>query len=82
MTIAMQWTKRFFKRLVLSEPQPSSPEGRPAEHETLAIQAGIGNVLCARCQHSMVRNPHQVRAGRARARKAARDTAGRFLANK
>jgi len=76
----MRWTKRFLKRLVLSDTQAPSPEERPAEHPALARQAGIGGALCARCRHALVRNPHQVRAGRARARSAARDERGRFLA--
>jgi len=80
MAPAMQWTKRFLKRLGLSEPPASSPEERPAEHPAPASQAGIAGALCARCRHALVRSPHQVRAGRARARNARRDERGRFLA--
>lgn len=75
----MQWTKRLFKRLALS----SSPEERPAERQTLAAGNSAHAVeevtgrLCAKCRQA-TRNPHQVRAGRARARTAERDEQGRF----
>jgi hypothetical protein len=79
MAPAMRWTKRFLKRLTRSEPQASSPEERPAESPAPASQIGVAGALCTRCCRSLVRNPHQVRAGRARARNAPRDERGRFL---
>jgi hypothetical protein len=75
----MRWTKRFLKRLALSEPQAPSPEERPAERTALASQLGAAGALCTRCRRPLVRNPHQVRAGRARARNAPCDKLGRFL---
>ncbi len=75
----MRWTKRFLKRLALSEPKGPNPEERPAEQSAPALQKPVAGALCARCRRSLVRNPHQVRAGRARARKAPRDEHGRFL---
>jgi len=80
MARTMRWTKRFLKRLALSEPQAPSPEERPAEHPAPAIQAGVAAALCTRCRRALVRNPHQVRAGRARARNAPRDERGQFVA--
>jgi hypothetical protein len=74
----MRWTKLFPKlpkRFALSEPQAPNPEELPAPES----QAAVAGALCARCRHALVRNPHQVRAGRARARNAARDERGRFL---
>src|SRR5438552_892956 len=79
MALAMRWTKRFLRRLALSEPQASNPEKQPAEHAAPAIQPGVAGVLCTRCRRALVRNPHQVRAGRARARNATRDERGRFV---
>jgi hypothetical protein len=79
MAATMRWTKRFLKRLGLSVPQAPSPEERPADSQALAIQVGAAGAVCTRCRHALVRNPHQVRAGRARARKALRDEHGRFL---
>ena len=76
----MPWTKRFLKRLAKSEPQAPSPEERPAENTAPARQLGAAGILCARCHHTLVRNSHQVRAGRARARNAPRDARGRFTA--
>lgn len=38
MTLAMRWTKRFLKRLALSEPQAPNPEERPAERPAPAIR--------------------------------------------
>ncbi len=75
----MQWTKRFLKRLALSEPEAPNPEEPPAEEPAPATQVGTAGALCARCRRPLVRNPHQVRAGRARARNAPRDERGRFL---
>jgi hypothetical protein len=79
MALVMRWTKRFLKRLALSEPQAPNPEERPAEHPAPASHAGVAGALCARCRHALVRNPHQVRAGGARARNAPRDEFERFL---
>jgi hypothetical protein len=79
MASAMRWTKRFLKRLGLSEPQAPNPEEPPAEHPALASQLGAAGALCTRCRRALVRNAHQVRAGRARARNAPRDEFGRFL---
>ena len=81
----MRWTERFLKRLVLSEPQASSSEQPPAATvlaPAIALQAPIARALCVRCRReirALSRNPHQVRAGRARARNAPRDAFGRFL---
>jgi hypothetical protein len=75
----MRWTKRFIKRLVLTEPQAPSPEERPAERQTLASQVGDAGAICVRCGALLRKNPHQVRAGRARSRNATRDERGRFL---
>ena len=63
----MRWTKRFLKRFALSEPQAPSPEEQPAEHPAPASQLGAAGALCTRYRRALVRNPHQVRAGRARA---------------
>jgi len=77
----MQWTKRFLKRLALSEAQAPNPEEPPAEHPAPASPVAVAGALCARCSRALVRNPHQVRAGRARARNVRRDERGRFLPN-
>ena len=79
MSLAMRWTKRFLKHLALSESSAPSPEERPAEHLAPASQLGAAGALCTRCRRALVRNPHQVRASRARARNAFRDEFGRFL---
>lgn len=77
----MRWTKHLLRRLERFERQISSPKQRPAEDPAPpTIQVGVAGALCARCRHALVRNPHQVRAGRARARNAPRDERGRFLA--
>jgi hypothetical protein len=76
----MRWTKRLLKRLALSEPQAPSPEERPGERQALASQVGVTGALCTRCGALVRKNPHQVRAGRARARNAPRDERGRFEA--
>jgi hypothetical protein len=80
MVVAMRWAKRFLKRLGLSMRQASSLEEQPAERLAPALQVRVAGALCARCRRSLARNPHQVRAGRARARNATRDERGRFLA--
>ena len=80
MALAMQWTKRFLKRLVSSVRPTSSPEEQPAETVASGLRFDAAGALCTRCRRTLVRNPHQVRAGRARARKARRDEPGRFLA--
>jgi len=79
MTLTMRWAKRFLKRLGLSDPQAPSPEEQPAETIASGLRFGGAGALCTRCRRTLVRNPHQVRAGRARARSAARDERGRFL---
>lgn len=76
MGATMRWTKRLLRRLARLERPTSSPEEQPAEHPAVAKHAGA---LCTRCRRTLARNPHQVRAGRARARGALRDEAGRFL---
>ncbi len=82
----MRWTERFLKRLVLSQPQASSSEQSPAATASapaIALEAPIAGALCVRCRReirALSRNPHRVRAGRARARNARRDERGRFLA--
>ena len=75
----MRALRRFLKRLALSEPKAASPEERPAERPAPALQVGVNGALCTRCRRTVVINPHQVRAGRARARNAPRDERGRFL---
>jgi hypothetical protein len=73
MALVMRWTKRFLKRLALSEPQAPNPEERPAEHPAPVSHAGVAGALCARCRHALVRNPHEVRARpRTRAQRAPR----------
>ena len=80
MAPAMRWTKQLLRRLERFERQISSPEEQPAERPAPAIQAEVASALCTRCHRRLVRNPHQVRAGRVRARNALRDQRGRFLA--
>ncbi len=79
MTLTMRWAKLFLERLARAEPQSPSPEEQPAERPAPAKQVDVAGALCPRCRHALVRNPHQVRAGRARARSAERDERGRFL---
>jgi hypothetical protein len=79
MAVAMLWAKRFLKRLGFSDPQAPSPEEQPAEIIASGLRFGAAGSLCTRCRRTLVRNPHQVRAGRARARSAERDERGRFL---
>jgi hypothetical protein len=74
----MRWPSGFFKRLALSESQTPSPEVRPAEYAAPASQLGAAGALWTRCRHALIRNPHQVRAGRARARDAPRHERARF----
>ena len=79
MVLTMRWTKHLLRRLARFERQISSLEQRRAEDPALAKQPREARALCAQCRHALVRNPHQVRAGRARARNAPRDERGRFL---
>jgi hypothetical protein len=79
----MRWTKRLRYRWPFLGGPLSSPEEQPAEATALAASHAIQvesstAVSCAHC-HRARRNPHQVRAGRARARTAARDQRGRFM---
>jgi len=80
MTLAMRWAKRFLKRLGFSEQGASSREEPPADGQAVAMQPRKAGALCSKCRRALVSNPHQVRAGRARARNAPRDGRGRFLA--
>jgi hypothetical protein len=75
----MRWTKRFLKRLALSEPHAPGPEERPAEHSAGSSQVAFSGALCTKCHALLRKNPHQVRAGRVRARNAPRDDRGRFI---
>lgn len=79
--------RRFFQRLERSQADSSSSEIAPAVPlplsalgETAAVEAPAV-ALCPRCRHALRRNPHRVRAGRARARTAERDEQGRFRKN-
>jgi hypothetical protein len=76
MASVMRWPSDFFKRLALSECQTPSPEVRPAEYAAPASQLGAAGALWTRCRHALIRNPHQVRAGRARAMRLDMSAAG------
>lgn len=65
---------RWFHRLGTLLRSPASPEEQPTEQIAPTPQA----FLCAQCRRAR-RNPHQVRAGRARARTATRDSRGKFV---
>ena len=69
----LRWPKRFAALLHLhaSHAQPAEVPSR----EGVRLQR---EYLCAGCRDKR-KNPHQVRAGRARARNAPRDERGRYL---
>jgi hypothetical protein len=76
----MRWTKRFLKRLALSEPQAPNPVERAASRtDSVSVTGWSRCALSTRCRRPLVRNPHQVRACRARARNAPRERLRRFL---
>lgn len=67
-----------FQTVVFLRRRVSCLEEQPAEVSALGKRIRDACAACAQCRRASVRNSHQVRAGRARARKAARDEAGRF----
>jgi|HubBroStandDraft_6_1064221.scaffolds.fasta_scaffold190806_2 hypothetical protein len=77
--------QRLLRRLDPRTALSPSSEVAPAVSPPLPALAGIAATeaptvaLCARCRHALRRNPHKVRAGRARARVAQRDERGRFI---
>jgi hypothetical protein len=82
----MRWTKRLRYRWQFLNGLLSNPEEQPADAAALAAlhatqlesRTATRPVPCAHC-HRTRRNPHQVRAGRMRARSAARDERDRFI---
>jgi len=76
----MRWAKRFLKHLGVSEPLTPNLEEQPADSQSVGTHPRKAGALCSRCRRTLVRNPHQVRVRRARARSVVRDGRGRFLA--
>ena len=70
----LRWPKRFAALLHL-DASPAQPAEVPSSQD-VKLQR---EYLCAGCRNKR-KSPHQVRAGRARARTASRDQRGRFLA--
>jgi len=80
MTLVMRWMRRVLKLLARLEHPSSDPEEQPSENPALTKPPRQAGALRARCGRAPVRNAHQVRVRRARARSAARDGRIRFLA--
>jgi hypothetical protein len=76
----LRWTKRFAALLHLNanHTQPAEVPSRDAEVPSSESVSVKREYLCAGCRAKR-KNPHQVRAGRARARNAPRDERGRYL---
>ncbi len=72
----MRWPKRLAKWLG-SQASPIPPTETP---NATAPTPQKRPYVCVYCQRAR-KSPHQVRAGRARARNAPRDQRGRFLSN-
>lgn len=85
LALVMRWLDRLLDRSGHTNGATTSLVEAPADSQFLRealerlLLASGGQLVCSRCRRALRRNPHQVRAGRARAARARRDELGRFL---